>query len=301
MATRTQLTRIEKGYKPSVSFVFFINDVVEIQYVGNFAFQNSYKNYPSPSNTKLAIEKQIDSLLGRGGRINLVHIPATETDFLREKMKILHDLNPSYTNEDNDITYVSSGGDYVLTTKEISYISNWGKLNGLGYVALVFPNRTSSFMSGRVGMPEGKGVLADRKFTFMYAIYKIILVDTATNEVTDTARVYTYKQVPFFARELSNEEIDQITRRWENEEYEDNTVQVVEHNEQLLNKMLDDERYYKGEQYSNLKDQEIQNIDNDLKPILARNIKKQLLYLGFLEGKRPQFFNDRIESSADLK
>jgi hypothetical protein len=201
LATQTQLTRIENGEKPTIAIIISSQELFNIDHIGFTIFGNRAYSHPSPSNTQRSIEQLTNTLLDNSNRIQLIQPPADIADSILETV-------PKVPNR-------SWNGN--LTESDISRIAALGKKNKLDYVALIFSHVTNNPTYGRPGSPTGKGILSDVGKTYLYASYKIVLIDTAAMEVTDTSGISTFKRVPRFSRKLSNADIDRITKDWQYE------------------------------------------------------------------------------------
>ncbi|MCU7796339.1 MAG: hypothetical protein KZQ75_04315 [Candidatus Thiodiazotropha sp. (ex Myrtea spinifera)] len=280
VATKSQLVKIENGERPSVGFIVSVPDEIQVEYLGFTVFNNKYRIYPSPSDTQQTIERQIDTILSASKKVNLVNAPKPDVDKLRKSVS-------REPNRDRK---------HKLTESDISRISKWGKSHKLDYVALFFANVSDNITYGRPGSPTGKGVLADVR-TFLYAAYKVVLIDTEAAEVTDASTTRSFKRVPRFGGSLTQKDIDRVTKDWE---YGKNNDGLDKEPEEALREMLAIASYYDGDDFTSLKDEHILKIDNDLTSIISRNILVHLIDLGFVEGKKITSLFDRIKPDKEI-
>jgi hypothetical protein len=280
LVTQTQLTRIENGEKPAIAIITSVQEKVNICHIGFTVFSNRDYSYPSPTNTHRSIEQLANILLENSNRIQLIQPPTDVVDSILEV--IPKEPNRNWNGN--------------LTESDISRIAALGKKNRLDYVALIFSNVTDNPTYGRPGSPTGKGILSDYVITYLYASYKIVLIDTSTMEVTDTSGISTFKHVPRFSRKLSKADIDRITKDWH---YEKDNSETSLQPQQTLEQMLTQASLFDADDFSSLKEEYIEKIDQELTAVLKRNMLMNLINIGFIKGEKSYTRFDRIEAEED--
>jgi hypothetical protein len=279
--SKTQLVKIENGEKPTVGVLLSVNDKITVECIGFTVFNNKYIQYPSPSNTKQEIEVVVNSLLSNSDRVSYVNTPLAGSELLSEKIS----KKPNASAKNN------------LTDSEIYDVAEWGKARQLDYVVLIFSNVTNSPVYGRPGSPTGKGILSDMARNYLYLAYKALLIDTETAEITDYSGLTTFKEIPRFTKRLSQKDIERVTKDWEYGRDND----LLDKDEDLaLKEMMVEASFFNSKDYTTLDTKQLSILDKDLHSILERNIKRQLIGIGLIDGDKSHSRFDMIKPKEKL-
>jgi hypothetical protein len=279
--TKSQLVKIDKNERPSVAALVSVQNEIKVEYFGFTVFSNELLRFSSPSDTQQYIEKVTGSILSSSKRINYVEIVSDVANLVRDKLR--KEPNSSLNNK--------------LTDEEISYLSAWGANQKIDYVLLIYPNVSINPIYGRPGYPTGKGVLADVGRTYLYSAYKAILVDTATSEIADYSGITTFKEIPRFAKELPQKEVDRVTKDWK---YGMENDLLHKDPSQALEEMLVYASYFNGDDFEALDDHQIDVINDDIATVIKRNMTQHFIDLGLLAGKRSSIRFDVYKSKERL-
>ncbi|MCG7983734.1 MAG: hypothetical protein JAY90_13420 [Candidatus Thiodiazotropha lotti] len=252
-----------EGQKPNVAFVVSISDDFNIYYRGSTVFENKELKYHTNVDLDKFVTEALNRLLLSEGKVNFVFLSTTEAQHLENSLN----NNLEHFNEN------------PFDKENLSDISKWGEAKQFDYIAFVF---SGSYIKHSTYVErKGNNIVAD--FTgnsTTTGIYKIQLVDVKTGRMADYAQETAYRKNSNFKKNLSQDEIDQITKDWKaSQEYDYNDSL----NSPFLENVINQARLYSAEDYAKLSQAEIDDSIQRLLPSVYEKLTKLLVQVGFSE------------------
>ncbi|MES9971277.1 MAG: hypothetical protein ABW092_14690 [Candidatus Thiodiazotropha sp.] len=250
---------IQEGRQPKVAFVVFIPNDIAVEYTGNTVFENRSFRYSSTTDFTEVIEGKLVELLQDNGSVEFYKPDEQERSELLDSLS--HERKYYWRQTRN-------------LEEDKKMLSEWGKARGLDYIATINP--------GTVRLIPNRGpVIASKLFwaNMGFVQFFITLFDVENSQIDDVK--YNHEVIigaPTFRKQLTQKQLDKIKADWEfivDREYPHGMGAPT------LESQIDEARIYRGDDYGDLTDSQIKEIDTWFIPHIEKLIENMVVTIGF--------------------
>jgi hypothetical protein len=278
---RSHITLIKQGHTPSIGLVVSVPDETHVEYIGPTIFQNSFNQFPSKTDMESFTHKHAKKLISDSNIVKIISFSDSEHKDLSLRVK----------RDTKDYTRRS------IRKFEIEYLSKWGRDNSVDYMCVLFPYVSDpQFMP--VVTPRGIGILANMVFTYQFASYQAILIDTSKSEITDISRIMTVTAAPPLRKELTQKEIAKVNSDWK---YLNDNHDIYSEDIPKLEVMLEEASYYGSHNYKSMKAGDLDTHEGELLQLASRNIELNLIDLGLVHGTPINGLIDKVKTDKFIR
>ncbi|MET0071659.1 MAG: hypothetical protein ABW096_16605 [Candidatus Thiodiazotropha sp.] len=264
---KTHAKLIEQGSQPKVTFIVSIPNDIAVEYTGATVFENRSFRYSSKSDFTKIIEGQVAEVLDRNGRVKLYLPSEKERNDLLDNL--IHERRyywkyPRKIEKDNKV------------------LSAWGKSRGLDFIALINPGKLT-LLPDRGHVIATKAVAAGYQgVNIRFLQFVITLFDVKNSMIDDIKYLHrpVYLNNPPFRKELTQQQLEKVKADWEfivNRDYQYGVGAPT------LESEIAEASAYQGDDYGNLTENQIDELDKWFIPHIEAIIEKTLVDLSFAE------------------
>lgn len=250
---------IEEGRQPKIAFIAFVPNDIAVEYTGNTVFENRSFRYASKTDFTEVIDDKLAEVLQDMGSINYYKPDEQERNDLLDNLS-------------HERRYYWKYSKNIEEDKEM--LSEWGKARGLDYIATINP--------GKVHLIPNRGPVIASKLVYAsigFVQFSMTLFDVRNSQIDDVEYKHeVLLNAPTFRKQLTQKEIDKIKADWEfivDREYPHGVGAPT------LQSHIDEARIYRGDDYGELTDSQIQEIDSWFIPHIEELIEKMVVSIGF--------------------
>ncbi|PVV11157.1 MAG: hypothetical protein B6D77_07210 [gamma proteobacterium symbiont of Ctena orbiculata] len=257
----THQKAIQEGRQPKVAFVVFIPNDIAVEYTGNTVFENRSFRYSSKTDFTEVIEGKLAELLRDSGSVEFYKPDEQERSELLDNLS--HERKYYWRHTRN-------------LEEDKKMLSEWGKARGLDYIATINPG-TVRLIPNRGPVIASKLLWANMRFVQFF----MTLFDVENSQIDDVK--YDHEIIidaPTFRKQLTQKQLDKIKADWEfivDREYPHGMGAPT------LKSQIDEARIYRGDDYGDLTDSQIKEIDNWFVPHIEELIENMVVAIGFAE------------------
>ncbi|MEW8693470.1 MAG: hypothetical protein AB2535_20745 [Candidatus Thiodiazotropha endolucinida] len=262
---KNHLRLIEKGHQLKVAFIVSVPNDIAVEYTGATVFENRSYRYSSKLDFTRIIEEMVVEMLGDSNTVEL-YMPNEQ-----ERIDFLDNL----THE--RMYYWKYFGNIEEDSK---MLSEWGRSRNLDYIAMINPGKINH-LPDRGPVVASKGVLAGYNGYNSRLIQLFMVLFDVNNSQLDDIRYtgnYIFKNNPTFRKTLTQQELDKVRADWEFIVDRDYPYGV---GAPTLESEIETASSYLGDDYGNLTDSQIKELDDWFVPHVNESIQKVLMSIGY--------------------